>query len=505
MNKNRIIIIIVIAAFAMMGLIVLQVQWVRKTLEVRNASFEDSVDDAIQSVIEETEQKQIKTRLKHHFSSTETIDQLIDTIYSANKLIIHYRDTADLSTQGSVKEERSLSSHSFRNNSYQQHEALQKLLNRSGILRTLFLDLMGLDHPAPLKKRLEPEFIDSLINRKFKAQGIETPYVYGIIKSMAGEKRSVQFIYTNQEGYKQKLKNTSFSYDLFPNDIFREPVYLNIHFPKKHKYILSQMSLMLILSAILIVLLIGSFYYTIITIFRQKKLSEMKNDFINNMTHEFKTPISTISLACQTLGDEEIPKNEAIYKRYINVIDEENTRLGSMAEKILQTAIIDKGSMELKLEVINMHDVIYNAIKKIRMQVEQKDGVLKTELNAHNPLVRADKFHMTNVVFNLLDNANKYSINTPHITIRSKNTQNGFKLEVRDNGIGISKAHQKKIFEKLYRIPTGNIHDVKGFGLGLSYVKAILDKHNGSIHIQSELNKGSTFTIIIPFQPNEIS
>ncbi|MFW6226680.1 MAG: sensor histidine kinase, partial [Bacteroidota bacterium] len=301
------------------------------------------------------------------------------------------------------------------------------------------------------------------------------------------------------------LNNTEFSYDLFPNDIFRESVFLNIHFPRKHSYILSQMSLMLAIAVFLILLLIYSFYYTIHTIIRQKKLSEMKNDFINNMTHEFKTPISTISLACQTLNDDDVPKNQELYQDYINVINEENNRLGVMAEKILQTAIIDKGTMELKPEVTDMHEVIKNALDKIRMQVEQKNGRIITRFEASNPVVRADKFHMINVIYKLLDNANKYSLQEPHIEVITRNKTNGLQIDVSDNGIGISKANQKKIFEKLYRVPTGNIHDVKGFGLGLSYVKAILDKHGGDINLQSELKKGSTFSIFIPFQINESS
>ena len=368
------------------------------------------------------------------------------------------------------------------------------------MLSRLFMDMMGLEQISPVEERLSKAYLDSIISKELLKKGIETSYEFGIMKAPYQS-----FIISSNSQNFEKLKNSSFSYDLFPNDIFREPVYLNIYFPRKNSFILSRMQLMLIIAVILISLLIFSFYYMIHTIFRQKKLSEMKNDFINNMTHEFKTPISTISLACQTLNDDDIKKDETLYKNYISVIDEENNRLGSMAEKILQTAIIDKGTMELKPEIIDMHDVARNAIEKIKMQIEQKNGRIETDFQATNPVIRADKFHMTNVIFNLLDNANKYSLNEPYISVKTRNKSGGFQLEVSDNGLGISKNNQRKIFDKLYRVPTGDIHDVKGFGLGLSYVKAILDKHHGSIDLQSELNKGSTFIIFIPFQNYESS
>jgi two-component system phosphate regulon sensor histidine kinase PhoR len=241
------------------------------------------------------------------------------------------------------------------------------------------------------------------------------------------------------------------------------------------------------------------FAYTIMTIFRQKRLSEMKNDFINNMTHEFKTPISTISLACEAIREDEITRTPGFFRNYLNIIKEENKRLENLSEKILQTAVIEKGQLKMKKEKVDFHHIITDVIKNIRIQVEIKDGVIIKDFKASQPFLEGDKVHLTNLVYNLLDNANKYSPRRPVIKVRTENTPTGITLTIEDNGIGISKAEQKKIFDKLYRVPTGNIHEVRGFGLGLSYVKAIVSEHKGKISIESELNKGSTFRIFLPF------
>ncbi|MBC8490180.1 MAG: HAMP domain-containing histidine kinase, partial [Bacteroidetes bacterium] len=278
------------------------------------------------------------------------------------------------------------------------------------------------------------------------------------------------------------------------------PDYLIVYFPYEKRFLITQLWGTLSISIIFIIVIILSFAYTIITILKQKKISEMKNDFINNMTHEFKTPVSTISLACEALGDKDIIKSEAVYNNYINVINEENRRLGSMAERILQSAYLEKGQIILKKEQVDAHEIISEAINNIQLQVEKKGGKIITNFNAESHIIEADRVHFTNVIFNLLDNANKYTPVTPEIIITTENSYSGIIISVKDNGTGISKTNQKKIFEKLYRIPTGNIHNVKGFGLGLSYVKAIVEQHGGKINLESELNKGTKFIIYLPVE-----
>jgi len=258
--------------------------------------------------------------------------------------------------------------------------------------------------------------------------------------------------------------------------------------------------MMLAISAIFVLIIIFAFYYSISTILKQKKLSIIKNDFINNMTHELKTPISTISLACEALNDAEIKNSKETQGRFVNMINEENKRLGVLVENVLQSAVIDKGELKLKQEVFNIHDVIDRAVKNVKIQVEKKHGQIVVSKLANKDQLYADKIHITNLIYNLLDNANKYATIQPSIEISTEDIVGGIVIKVKDNGVGISKENQKKIFEKLYRVPTGNLHDVKGFGLGLSYVKAIVEKHDGTINVESILGKGSTFVLTLPIE-----
>ena len=245
------------------------------------------------------------------------------------------------------------------------------------------------------------------------------------------------------------------------------------------------------------------FYYAVSTLFKQKKLSDIKNDFINNMTHELKTPISTVSLATEIMIDSTITKSQDQTTHYMRIIKEENERLGLLVENILQTAVLDKGQLKLRLQEVDVHEVIGRAISNIRLQVEKQEGKIVIDKNATQSILYADKIHLTNIIYNLVDNALKYSKEKPYIKISTENNNEGIAISISDSGIGISSDHQKKIFETFYRVPTGNIHNVKGFGLGLSYVKAIVEKHHGTVSVESEQGKGSTFKIHIPFSLQE--
>ena len=282
-----------------------------------------------------------------------------------------------------------------------------------------------------------------------------------------------------------------------------QPRYLSLYFPNDTIYSNLNQSEFVVLSSIaIIIILIGSFYYTISTIFRQKKLSEVKNDFINNMTHEFKTPISTISLASEVLSDNTIEKSRETEEKYLKIIRNENKRLGGMVENILQAATLDKGELKLKIQETDVHQVIKDVLQSLSLQIQNKHGEAVTELNAQRYSLFADRMHIGNIIYNMVDNALKYCNETPRIVISTESDRNQLIITVKDNGIGIKKEDQKKIFDTFYRVPTGNVHNVKGFGLGLSYVKAVVEKHGGHIEVNSELNKGSAFVVYLPFSTN---
>jgi len=227
-------------------------------------------------------------------------------------------------------------------------------------------------------------------------------------------------------------------------------------------------------------------------------VAEIRDDFVNNMTHELKTPISTIGLACEALNDPDMRRSEKQFKYFIGMIQEENKRLGTLVDNVLKAAVFGRGEMELRTDPVNLHEVIQGVIHNLAIHVKKNGGSLRCVLNAADPVIKGDKVHLTNVVINLIDNGIKYTPKKAQIVISSSNFEGGIELCISDNGIGISKEEQKKIFDKLYRVPTGNVHDVKGFGLGLSYVKAVVEKHRGEITVESEPGKGSTFRIRLP-------
>jgi len=355
-------------------------------------------------------------------------------------------------------------------------------------------NLLNFKQHLPYDSILTTSELDSLIRIQLNIRGVDTKYEFCIYKPELQE-----FLMEQSSNFRKDLIEKGNAYVLFQADIYTSPEYLLIYFPREKQFLLTELWGMLLISIILIIVIVYSFMYTIATVFRQKRLSEIKNDFINNMTHEFKTPIATISLACEALSDKEMRESGDFLDSYLSMIREENKRLSGMAEKILHTAVIDKGQLKMNRETIDLHEIITDVIKNLRIQVEIKDGEIKRRLKAHQSQIQGDKVHITNLVYNLLDNANKYTPRRPLIRISTENVNNGIVMTIEDNGIGISKNEQKKIFDKLYRVPTGNIHEVRGFGLGLSYVKAIVEEHHGKITIDSEPNKGSKFRVFLPF------
>ena len=290
---------------------------------------------------------------------------------------------------------------------------------------------------------------------------------------------------------------------LFPNDPASRTNYLKVYFPTKNDYILSSVKLM-IPSFIFTIILLIVFLYTIIIAFKQKRLTEMKNDFINNMTHEFKTPISSISLAAQMLNDDSVRKSPAMMQHIATVINDETKRLRFQVEKVLQMSMFDRQKATLKNKELDANELIAGVINTFTLKVERYNGKIESELKATNSAIFADEMHITNVIFNLMDNAVKYKRPDAdlQLTVKTWNEPGKLMISIQDNGIGIKKENLKKIFEKFYRVHTGNLHDVKGFGLGLAYVKKIIQDHKGTIRAESELNVGTKFIIALPLLKN---
>lgn len=346
----------------------------------------------------------------------------------------------------------------------------------------------------PLEERVSAEYLDSLVECELRCRGIRTGFKMGVFTNQ-GEPVELGCV---EDHSLAKLQPDVFQARLFPNDLVANPNFLTVFFPNQKIYLVKTVWLMLLASTLFIGIILLTFIKTIQTIVKQKQLSEIKNDFISNMTHELKTPISTISLACEAISDPDVDGKRV--HSFVGMIRDENRRLGMLVENVLKTAVLDRGEVKMEKDEIDLNDLIRDVVKNIQIQATSRSGYIGVGLNASNAVIKADKVHFSNIIYNLLDNAIKYSINAPEVNISTISDKVGITIRVSDRGLGISKDDQRKIFEKFYRVPTGNVHNVKGFGLGLSYVKAIVEKHSGNITLESTLGKGSTFTIFIPYQ-----
>ena len=377
----------------------------------------------------------------------------------------------------------------------QYAETAQKVRNKTEMAKEVFNDYLFTKRS--IYDRVNYQVLDSLLKYEVKMKGIEIPFEYGI----SSLENPSYLHYASSMKYKVsglKSDKDTYSVNLFPNDYSNSESYLRVYFPNQDRYIIRNIWMMYATSLLLILVVLGCFYVAVSTIVKQKQLADIKNDFINNMTHEFKTPISTISLATQMLGDEAVTASPSMFKRYLGIIRDENKRLGSQVEKVLQTAQMERGEVRLNLGTVNVHQIIERVLENISPQIELREGIIDMDLQAENPEIQADEVHLTNIIFNLLDNANKYSPENPIIKITTENTEKGLSIKVLDQGIGMTKESIKQIFEKFYRVPTGNVHDVKGFGLGLSYVKKMVEEHQGRINVVSKTGEGSEFEVVLP-------
>ncbi|MGB3548894.1 MAG: HAMP domain-containing sensor histidine kinase [Saprospiraceae bacterium] len=356
----------------------------------------------------------------------------------------------------------------------------------------------------PLEERVDLEVLDQTIRQEMANHGIEGEFEYAVFSKDANSFIIKDGYYTVQDdkpinllpGH-NSIYNSKYEVTLFDKRT-APPGRLIVHFPNRQSILWSSLWLNFAASLFFAVMILLCFGYTIMVILRQKKVSEMKTDFINNMTHEFKTPIATISMATDNIVHPKVAGNPEKVGRFINIIKQENKRMNKQVEKVLQMAKLDKQELRLSVSKVDLHELIEEAVEYIGLRVEHRDGRATAELNAADPIVEGDETHLASVINNLLDNADKYSPEQPTIVVTTRNRPGGVEITVKDNGIGMTKESRKHIFDRFYRVHTGNIHDVKGFGLGLSYVKKIMDAHHASVNVRSELGKGSSFILFIP-------
>jgi two-component system phosphate regulon sensor histidine kinase PhoR len=513
MNKPLLTVISISFSLALLVLICFQVFWISNDFDVRQDLFKNNVDEALNNTstkLEKLSHRGNYTRITKHTQGIAALNRMNmkepisfrlseELSVDSNGHQVSRLTTKDIS-KDSTYFEFNATANGFLSRIRKQTSGGQASSNDffknfpnevSFFNRTLTEDFYN-----DYNLKVDTVLLDSILKHELLKQKIKANYIYYLTSLYPGSPHHSDL--SEAENMSDSLGVDHYKVNLSPSNRFVEPEYLIVVFPSQKGYVFRQMWPFLITSVIVILILILSFYYITANNLKQKKLSEIKNDFISNMTHEFKTPISTISLASEMLSDNSITQTPEKQSRFLKMIRDENKRLSVLVESILQTSILDKGEFKLKLSEVDVHEIINTAINNTQLLIDQRNGIIHTHLNAAKFNLQADRVHLTNIIFNLIDNAIKYSSSTPEISITTFNTAEGIMIQVKDNGIGISKENQRKIFDKFYRVPTGNVHNVKGFGLGLSYVLAVVMKHNGTISVNSEVGKGSTFNVHLP-------
>jgi two-component system, OmpR family, phosphate regulon sensor histidine kinase PhoR len=492
MNAKRIRLIIGLMSLALIGIISLQVYWIGWNIRLNEGQFDKNVFDALNKVA---------SRLQYYEEMKVQEALNASRIQSNNVANRNIRQAAKY-LQNGFSARRIEQKDSFPN-PVGKGESFEDNINRWEYMKVL-----QLVDAKPLAERVLLDLLNSSVREEIESRGIRAAYQYGVYSKARNSYVIVNDHFVVEDNGPQvahggapTLFNSPYKVALFTQDI-ESPGYLSLYFPNRTRLVLESVFGTLALSIIFTGIILFCFWYTIQVIYRQKQLSEIKTDFINNMTHEFKTPIATISLAADSISSPMVVNNPEKIKRFLDIIRQENRRMNSQVERVLQMALIDKKDFDLKISALNMHDVIQQAVDNFSLQVEKRDGTITVELLAENPMIEGDATHIASIIHNLLDNANKYSPDKPIINISTRNVPLGIEITVQDHGLGISKEARKHIFDKFYRVHTGNIHDVKGFGLGLSYVKAIMTAHKGLLDVKSEPGKGSAFVLVFPRQVN---
>ena len=496
MKRSTIWILTVVMAIALLGLLAMQLMYLEKMVAMRESQFSEIVRRSLYSVSTMLEQNETKYYLEKDLAEAEQMYTGIaqDDFYfdkSREATIDTTLNTEDPSklrpaNRNTLKD---------LNDSYQMKQEILKnqYMHQQGLLNEVIFTILNESSGRPINERADSATVASYLRSELEFNGLTLPFEFAIVN------RSNGMVYKTS-GYSPMSQQDVYTQVLFPNDPKNKQNMLNITFPSKSDYIFSSVKF-LVPSLAFTFLLLGVFLYTLSVAFKQKKLSEIKNDFINNMTHEFKTPISSISIAAQMLNDDSVRKSPETLKHISRVINDETKRLRFQVEKVLQLSLFDRKNATMRLEEEDANASIYNVINTFKLKVEKFGGHINAALDAEDPIINVDRMHFTNVIFNLLDNAVKYRREDvpPELEVSTINPDDDHvQITVADNGIGMKREDLKRIFERFYRVSTGDRHDVKGFGLGLAYVHKMIDLFGGTIRAESEVGKGSKFIITLP-------
>ena len=496
-----------------LGLLVVQITYLTTMVSMRREQFKEAVTRSLYQVSRTLEQDDTRNYLEQEIadsdknlfsinSNKQSVQQIIRrqggaTRYPDGTYSVY--DYQEMTMETTTPKRVSISEKQGKNSISKTSQEIQRELRERYIYQKEIFDYVVLDmlqqaaSPKPINERIDFKKLNEYIKAELNNNGLDMPFRFAVVN----KENNILF---RGNGYTEPSDpGRNYMTVLFRNDPPSRLHILKVNFPTESSYIMSAVKF-IVPSFIFTFVLLLTFALTIVLAFREKRLSEMRTDFINNMTHEFKTPISTISLAAQMLKDPVVGKSETMFKHISGVITDETKRLSFQVEKVLQMSMFDRQKTTFKLVEVEVNDLVVNIASTFKLKVEQFGGSINHQLKATNSMVMADEMHFTNVIFNLLDNAVKYKKpdTAPELKIKTWNDNDRLYISIQDNGIGIRKENLKKIFDRFFRVHTGNIHNVKGFGLGLAYVKRIIDEHKGTIRAESELNIGTKFIISLP-------
>jgi len=518
MKERKLKIIVALMTASVIGLIAVQFYWIANIIKVEEDRFRRTVFHSIRKVSEELEKKEAATTVVKkvsggkgnilffiqnesknkpiHLDSLRKMSYLrIDTNNRGFNYEVKYFADNDTMVDrlkafsGNNRRARYFIPPSSISNSVKD-TSLQK---RHLLVQNVVTELMAINARKKIEERISADQLEKDLSIEFNSNGISSEFYFGVNRA---NKDSLTLLKKGVDT--TELKKSIFKVNLFPDEIFFNPNQLIVYFPHQKRYILASVGGMLVLSVGLILVIVGVFYKTVEMFLGQKKITAVKNDLINNITHEFKTPISTISIACEALNEPGLLIEKNSVTRYSKIIKEENDRLKMMVDALLNTAALEKGEFNLSKENVDLHELILSTASKFKDIINKKSGKIIFELNASRAVIPGDKFHLTNILNNLIDNAIKYNERPPEIKISTRDENKAIIITVEDNGIGISREHLNKIFETFYRVSSGNIQNVRGNGIGLSYAKKIVETLGGDISVTSEVGVGSEFKIILP-------
>jgi two-component system phosphate regulon sensor histidine kinase PhoR len=509
MKKSMIWMLTGVMAFAFIGLLFLQVQYVITIFKTSNEQFELTVRRSLEKVSRELEQEEARVYLEnargHDFMyknppDPQNISQMMQKIrmhqlterdstgiiknFEEIEVINHIQRPREKTTKSTIIETSEKLQNDTKERYFRQKAILDEVAYRH--IYTAYL--------TPIEKRIDFKSLQNAIKTEFVNNGLNLSFVLMLVNN------NEQIVYQSEALSRIPKSSEIITQVIFPGDPPSKQNYIKVYFPTKGDYLSESVSF-LVPSIMFSIILLITFTITIFTIFRQKKLSEMKNDFINNMTHELKTPVSTISIAAQMMKDADISKSPEVFRHISTVINDETKRLGFLVEKVLQMSLFENRKATLKLKELDINDLIAGIANTFKIKVEKSGGTIDIDLQAEKSTILADEMHITNMLFNLMDNAVKYRREKVPLLLMARTRNEGEKviILIEDNGIGVKKENLKKIFDRFYRVPTGNVHNVKGFGLGLAYVRKVAEDHKGSIRAENGLgNIGTTFIITLP-------